>query len=120
TSMMLGRFLIGAGVSVCMGAGLQALAQNFPASRIPFLNGALIAIGGLGGVIIGTPLAFTLEFMSWRDVSIALAVFTTAVAVLLWVGAPDAQSAGEKKERPSVWAQFQGTWQLLCSGRFWK
>jgi len=118
--MMAGRVLIGVGVAVCMGAGLQALAQHFPAHRIPLLNGALIAIGGLGGAIVGTPLALLLEAASWRTISAGLAVFTMAVAGMIWFGATDAKAVPRKKERPSVWAQFRGTWELLRSVPFWK
>lgn len=121
--LMVGRVLIGVGVAVCMGAGLQALAQHFPAHRVPFLNGALIAIGGLGGALVGTPLALVLEAATWRTVSIGMAVFTLMVAGLIWFGAVDAKSAAAKASnagRPSVWNQFQGTWRLLCSAKFWK
>ncbi len=118
--MMVGRVLIGVGVAVCMGAGLQALAQHFPAHRIPVLNGALIAIGGLGGAVVGTPLALLLELATWRTVSVWLAIFTTVVAALIWFGASDAGAVPRKKNRPSVWAQFRGTWELLRSVDFWK
>ena len=119
-SMMAGRVLIGVGVAVCMGAGLQALAQHFPVHRIPVLNGALIAIGGLGGAVVGTPLALLLQAASWRTISVGLAVFTMVVAGLIWFWASDAGAVPRKKERPSVWAQFRGTWELLCSLGFWK
>lgn len=33
--LMVGRLLIGAGVSVCLGAAFQALALNYPLARLP-------------------------------------------------------------------------------------
>lgn len=119
-ALMLGRFLIGAGVAVCMGAGLQALAQHFPAHRVPVLNGAFIAIGGLGGALVGTPLALLLDVATWRAISMAMAVLTVVASCLIWFGAVDAPANQRKGARPSVWAQFQGTWELLCSAPFWK
>lgn len=123
-ALMVGRVLIGVGVAVCMGAALQALAQHFPAHRVPALNGALIAIGGLGGALVGTPLALLLDVATWRTISIAMAMFTLAVAGLIWFGVADAPTgqgkAIKKGERPSMGVQLRGTWQLLCSAQFWK
>ncbi|WP_397474266.1 nitrate/nitrite transporter [Pusillimonas sp.] len=119
-ALMLGRLLIGAGVAVCMGAGLQALAQHFPAHRVPVLNGAFIAIGGLGGALVGTPLALLLDVATWRAISMAMAVLTVVAAGLIWFGAVDAPVKARPGKRPTVWAQFQGTWELLCSAPFWK
>ena len=64
--MMVGRLLIGVGVSVCLGAAFKALAQYFPAPRLPLMNGLVMAIGGLGGVVVGSPLTWVLSFASWR------------------------------------------------------
>src|SRR3546814_2574234 len=49
--LMVGRLLIGAGVCVCLGAAFQALAQNFPLARLPMVNGLVMAVGGVGGVL---------------------------------------------------------------------
>ncbi len=38
-AMMLGRLLIGVGVSVCLGGAFKALAQHFPVARVARLNG---------------------------------------------------------------------------------
>jgi len=118
--LMLGRFLIGAGVGVSMGAGLQALAQHFPSHRVPVLNGAFIALGGLGGALVGTPLALLLDVATWRTISMAMAAFTILTAALILFGAVDASVKGAQRNRPSVGEQFRGTWQLLCSAPFWK
>lgn len=118
-ALMVGRLLIGAGVAVCMAAALQALAQHFPAHRVPVLNGALIALGGLGGALVGTPLALLLDIASWRTISTGMAAFTVVVAGLLWFGAVDAPIT-RKKSVTSLSAQFRGTWELLCSRAFWK
>src|ERR1700760_4109224 len=66
--MMVGRLLIGVGVSVCLGAAFKALAQHFPAPRLPLMNGLVMAIGGSGGVMVGSPLTWVLGFSNWRAV----------------------------------------------------
>ena len=47
-SLIAGRGLIGLGVSACLMAGFKAFVMWFPASRLPVVNGALMAAGGWG------------------------------------------------------------------------
>jgi MFS family permease len=88
-AMMLGRLLIGVGVSVCLGAAFKALAQHFEPARLPFVNGLVMAVGGLGGVVVGSPLTWVLTFASWRAVCGGLGVLTILVALALWTLAPE-------------------------------
>ncbi|KXU88509.1 hypothetical protein CI15_11385 [Paraburkholderia monticola] len=115
--MMVGRLLIGVGVSVCLGAAFKALAQHFPVARLPLMNGLVMAIGGFGGVMVGSPLTWVLGFSSWRAVCVGLGVLTVAVALAQWTLAPDAR---ETHGRASLVAQFKGTWHILRSPVFWK
>lgn len=116
--LMLGRLLIGAGVAVCLGAAFQALAQNFPLARLPLVNGLVMAVGGLGGVLVGSPLSWVLARSSWQAVSVALAFFTVAVAALIWCGAP--RESARHRPVPTLAEQWRGTWALLCDARFWR
>src|SRR3546814_12019312 len=81
--LMVGRLLIGAGVCVCLGAAFQALAQNFPLARLPLVIGLVMAVGGVGGGLVGSPLAWLLGRGSGPAVSIGLAFFNLAVGVLM-------------------------------------
>lgn len=116
--LMAGRLLIGAGVAVSLAAALQALAQQFANHRLPAVNGTLIAIGGLGGVLVGTPLTALLEHMSWRSASYGMAAFTALVAAGLWFGAVDAPV--HEARRSSMLDQFKGTWEIMHSKLFWQ
>ncbi|SPA29213.1 putative transporter, Major facilitator superfamily MFS_1 [Cupriavidus taiwanensis] len=111
-----GRLLIGVGVSVCLGAAIQALSMWFPLSRMPLLNGVVMAIGGLGAVLVGTPLTWLLSYTDWRTVSIGLACVSLAMAALLWFSAPDKPRVGKESLRE----QLRGTRQILGSERFWR
>jgi predicted MFS family arabinose efflux permease len=115
--MMLGRLLIGVGVSVCLGAAFKALAQHFEAARLPLMNGLVMAVGGLGGVAVGSPLTWVLTFTSWRAVCGALGVLTILVALALWALAPQTR---DSHRQASLGAQFKGTWHILNSAAFWK
>lgn len=111
-----GRLLVGVGVSVCLGAAIQALALWFPLSRMPLLNGVVMAIGGLGAVVVGTPLAWLLSVMDWRGVSLGLAGLSLAMALLLWFGVPDARRQGQQ----TLGEQWRGTVRILRSAAFWR
>ncbi|MBM2766648.1 MFS transporter [Burkholderia anthina] len=116
-TMMIGRLLIGVGVSVCLGAAFKALAQHFPVGRLPLVNGLVMAVGGLGGVAVGTPLTWLLGLTSWRVICGGLAVLTIAVAAAIGLGAPEAE---RPRHQGGLVSQFKGTWHILSSGAFWK
>lgn len=115
--MMAGRLLIGVGVSVCLGAAFKALAQHFASGRLPLMNGLVMAIGGFGGVMVGSPLTWVLTFSSWRSVCVGLGLMTVAVALAQWMLVPE---TNETRHQASIGAQFQGTLHILRSATFWK
>jgi len=115
--LMAGRFLIGVGVAACLGGAFKALAQVFAIQRLPMMNGIVMAVGGLGGVAVGSPLTWLLSLTDWRAICIGLAALSTAAALALWFGAakdPNTHRQG------TVLAQFKGTWHILCNQGFWK
>ncbi|MBY4767664.1 MFS transporter [Burkholderia ambifaria] len=116
-TMMIGRLLIGVGVSVCLGAAFKALAQHFPVGRLPLLNGLVMAVGGLGGVAVGSPLTWLLGLVSWRAICGGLAVLTIVVAAAIGFGAPEAE---RPRHQGGLVSQFKGTWHILSSRAFWK
>ncbi|SMF99531.1 Major facilitator family transporter [Burkholderia singularis] len=116
-AMMAGRLMIGIGVSVCLGGAFKALAQHFPIARLPLMNGFVMAVGGLGGVVVGSPLSWLLSFSGWRAVCVGLGVMTVAVAAALWVFAPD---ANQERRDAGIASQFVGTWRIITNRAFWK
>jgi predicted MFS family arabinose efflux permease len=117
-AMMLGRLLIGVGVSVCMSAAFKALAQILPVAQLPMVNGLVMAMGGLGGVVVGSPLAMLLGVTDWRNVCFGLVAMTLAVAAAIFLFAPEHREGVHRKA--DMLTQFQGTWRILGSGAFWK
>ncbi|KIG04540.1 major facilitator superfamily MFS_1 [Burkholderia sp. MR1] len=115
--LMVGRLFIGVGVSVCLSAAFKASAQHFPVARLPLVNGFTMAVGGLGGVVVGSPLASLLHVASWRQVSVALGVMTLVVAAAIALFAP---RTTDTRHQADVISQFKGTWHILKSGAFWK
>jgi MFS family permease len=117
TGMMTGRLLIGIGASVCLAGAFKATAQHFPVAQLTLINGLVMAVGGLGGVVVGAPLSMLLTLVQWRAVGAGLAVLTAFVAAGIWFGGSD---AGPNATRASVAEQFKGTLHILRSHAFWK
>lgn len=115
--MMIGRLLIGVGVSVCLGGAFKATAQHFPVAQLTLVNGLVMAVGGLGGVAVGAPLSWLLSVAPWRGVSLALAAFTAIVAAIIWIGGPRTR---DTHHQATVFEQFKGTAHILRSHAFWK
>jgi MFS family permease len=115
--MMAGRLLIGIGASVCLGGAFKATAQHFPVAQLTLVNGLVMAVGGLGGVVVGSPLTLLLTLVHWRAVGVGLAVFTACVAAIIWTGAPATDTVAS---RATVMEQFKGTLHILRSHAFWK
>ena len=89
TGLLVGRALIGFGVSACLMASFKAFVQWFPMERLPMVNGFLLAAGGLGALTAATPVEFALQFTDWRGVFWALAGLTFLVAVAVFFVVPD-------------------------------
>jgi predicted MFS family arabinose efflux permease len=116
--MFIARFFIGVGGSICLGGAFKATAQWFPHIQLTAINGMVMAIGALGGVVVGTPLNSLLTIMTWRSISIGLGLVTVAVALTIWIGAPRREA--ENVIRASFFEQLQGTWHVMANMSFWK
>ena len=87
--LILGRLLIGFGVSACLMASFKAYVLWFPPERLPLINGLQMVAGGLGAISATVPLRITLEFTDWRGVFLILSGMTVAAAGLLWLLYPE-------------------------------
>ena len=70
---LLGRTLIGLGVSVTFIAMLKIIAISFDERRFATLVGLAMLIGNLGSVLAGAPLSWLAQQISWRHIFVALA-----------------------------------------------
>ncbi|MFT4100941.1 MAG: MFS transporter [Burkholderiaceae bacterium] len=86
--LLVGRLLLGIGTSGCLMAGLKAIVMWFAPERLPVLNGAIYAIGGLGSVVTGTPATLALQAMSWRSLFLIVSALILAASLLIWLGVP--------------------------------
>jgi len=85
TVAMIGRTLIGLGVSVVFIAMLKLIALWFDERRFATMVGLAMLIGNTGSVLAGTPLAALAEVVSWRTVFVGIAAVSVLIAVGSWV-----------------------------------
>lgn len=67
-NLVIGRALIGLGVSACLMASFKSFADWFPKERLALANGAIMMAGGLGALTATAPVEFILQFTDWRGV----------------------------------------------------
>lgn len=116
-TLMLGRALIGAGVSGGLMAALKAIVLWFPRARIALVNGWYLSSGGLGAISSTVPVEFLLGFMDWRALFVGLGVCTFTMACLIFLVVPekpDAASGG------SLAVQLRALGAIYRDRYFWR
>lgn len=115
--LVIGRALIGLGVSACLMASFKAHVLFFPRDKLPLFNGMILAAGGVGALSATAPVQAALTVTDWRGLFYALAALTLAVAVALFLAVPERHTA-----LPSGgWrAQLRDTAQIYKSRLFWR
>lgn len=115
--LVVGRAMIGFGVSACLMAAFKAFVEWFPRRQLPMINGIQMASGGLGALSATAPLEFFLSLTDWRGVFTGLALITVIVAGAVWRAVPDKPAA----RRPTpLKDQGRGVWQVFSSAVFWR
>ncbi|CUW39839.1 putative transporter, Major facilitator superfamily MFS_1 [Magnetospirillum sp. XM-1] len=88
-ALVVGRALVGFGVSSCLMAALKANVQFFPPPRIPLMNGIILGAGGLGAIAATAPVQAALHMTDWRGVYAGVAILTLGASTFLWAAVPD-------------------------------
>ena len=81
---LLGRTLIGLGVSVTFIAMLKIIAVSFDERRFASLVGLSMLVGNLGSVLAGAPLSWLAQVAGWRGVFVGLAAVSLLLGIACW------------------------------------
>ena len=100
---LVGRTLIGLGVSVTFIAMLKIIAVSFDERRFATLVGLAMLIGNLGSVLAGAPLSWLAQQTSWRHIFVALAGVSLLLGIACWVLLREQSvGAGPSKPKPTI------------------
>ncbi|MGA1840945.1 MAG: MFS transporter [bacterium] len=81
---VIGRILVGLGVSLVFISTMKILSQWFKAKEFAFMAAVLNAVGGLGILTSTAPLAFMTGFLGWRFSFVIIGFLTFVIALLAW------------------------------------
>lgn len=116
--LIAGRFLIGVGIAVGYAGALLILSQTFPMSRLPMLAGLIVAAGGMGGVMVGTPLNLSLQYFDWPTITLIVAGVTALLAAAIYFSIPEVHPKSDK--HTSFTEQYRGIQQIFKTRAFWR
>ena len=91
---LLGRTLIGLGVSVTFIAMLKLIAVWFEENRFATMVGICMLVGNMGSVLAGAPLSWLAQATGWRGVFIGVGVVSLLLAVACWLIVRDRPDSG--------------------------
>ena len=126
TSLVIGRVLIGVGVSSCLMAAFSGFRYWFPLERQAQLASGMLIFGTSGALITSWPVHAVLPYLGWRGVFMVMAVFTALTIIALYFGLPvktrEPKSSVSKDEKQSStvslsWASYQP---ILTNALFWR
>ncbi len=119
--VIVGRILIGFGVSACLMASFKAYVLWFPEKMWPRVNGFQMAAGGLGALTAATPVEWLLQMTDWRGLFMGLALLSLLIALIVFFVVPEKRSEKHSKKVPeSFQSQLSGVKQVFCSREFWR
>lgn len=116
SGLMLGRALIGLGVSACLMAAFKAFTLWLPADRLPLANGVQMVSGGVGALAATTPVELALQVTDWRGVFTILAGMTIVAAVIIFFAVPEKPGV---RSGETLRQQLAGIRQVFTSKVFW-
>lgn len=116
-ALILGRALIGLGVSACLMAAFKAFTQWFEPQRLPLANGIQMISGGLGALFATAPVEASLHVTDWRGVFTVLGGVTVLAALAVYLVVPHKD---EKSGSVSLSEQWRGVKTIYTSVFFWR
>jgi len=86
--LLVARAIIGLGVGGCFMSAVKAISTWIAPSRMPSVQGYLIAVGGLGAASATLPVRLALHYTDWRGLFVVLAVAAVTAGLLIRMLAP--------------------------------
>ena len=121
--VLLGRILIGAGMSSVLMGSMKVFVLHFPPEKFATLVGIILSAGTLGSILAASPLAYLTFTLGWRKTFMFASVITAVLALLVfWVLGVKKENKGMASSsisRPMI-GVFQSIRLILKSPAFWQ
>ena len=124
---IVGRLLVGVGVSTVFVCNFKLLAEWFHPRHFVVMGGIFMAMGGIGALSSTAPLAWLSNVLGWRMALVAVGLTTLMMAALVYAfvrnrpeeaGLPSILAAQGAKEKETM-KLLEGLKLVVFSGRFW-
>ncbi|MBF0353980.1 MAG: MFS transporter [Alphaproteobacteria bacterium] len=117
--LILGRGLIGLGVSACLMASMKGFTQWFASERLPLVNGLLLGFGGLGALAATAPVEWALHYTGWRSLFFLLAGATLLVSAVIFFVLPERPPGSTNPKQETLAQQIGAVKTIFKSPVFW-
>lgn len=112
-ALILGQCLLGIGCAPALLAAMVLISKRYPIEMFARLSGIVLATGGIGMLMTGTPLAWVIDIWSWR---VGFGVLTTMAAMswiaVFWLVEREPMRADGQKQ--SVRAELRGLGRVIA------
>jgi sugar phosphate permease len=125
---ILGRTLVGLGISMLFVPTLKVLAEWFKVREFATMTGILMAMGGIGTLTAATPMALLSNWMGWRLSFVVVGGITLVLSILVWffvrdrptdMGLPAVSGSLESENDGPEFGLLAGMKTVLSYPRFW-
>ncbi len=122
------RIVVGLGVAMVFVPTMKILTNWFESEKFVRMTGILMALGGVGGYVAATPLAYLSEAISWRGAMVVIGALTLGIALAVWLLVRDTPQEmgfqplnGNVNYNPTVKkvGLLRGMGMVLKETRFW-
>lgn len=117
---IIGRTLVGLGVSMLFVPAIKILAVWFDQKEFPVMTGVLVAIGGVGSLIASGPLARLNLMWGWRNSFLVIGGATLLFCALVLLVVRDRPANAAESSRPQTATELAAAVRLILRHRpFW-
>lgn len=119
-SLLIGRGLIGIGMSSGLMSGFRALRSCLPKEKIPLANAVLMSTGTLGAICSTVPVEMALHIMNWRILLMVITFTTLCVSAWIHFFVPNNLFNNNESSSLTIKQQIIETKYIFKSPYFWK
>ncbi len=118
SDVAIGRLLIGIGTAGGLMGAVKSFGNWVPANRLATMTTSMMALGGIGGIMTTSPMAYINAAYGWRNIFYGSTLFVAFVAVAIWLWSRDFPASGTVTR--STGNPFEGFRSIYSNRAFWQ